>query len=91
MPDLIPKATVDAILKALANAQYRWRTVPGVAKETDLTEDVVKRAIAQAAEHVVRAAATSEEGQELYTTRDRYRQTASVSERLLGALKNRAG
>jgi hypothetical protein len=86
----VTKAIVEAVMNSLGTARFKWRTVPGVAKETGLAEEVVRRAIAQSAEQIVRSAVSSADGQELFTTRERFRQTASLSEKLLGAIKNRA-
>ena len=90
MSDEVTKSVVDAVMKSLGTEKFKWRTVVGVAKETGLPEETVRRAISQSAAQVVRSSVSSVDGQELFTTRERFRKTASVTEKLLGAIKNRA-
>ena len=81
---------IDAVLNALSNSNFKWRTIGGVAQETGLQTDVVRHAIAEAADKIVRSALPSADGKDLFTTRERFQSVASFSEKLLGAIKNRA-
>lgn len=85
-----PNSTLDAVLAALGNPKFKWRTIPGVAKTTGLSEEIVRQAMAKAADQVVRSAVPSADGQDIFTTRDRFRDTATLPEKLIGAVKNRA-
>ena len=90
MPEDLTTAQVEAVTRALENTNFRWRTVPGVAKETDLSEETVRNLLASLGDSVIRSAVPSAKGNDLFTTRRHYRATASVGEKLLGVLKNRA-
>ena len=83
-------AAQQAVLKALSNPQYRWRTIDGVAKETKLDADVVRAAIERAiGSTVVVAPLPSAEGARLFSTREHLLNTASLGEKFVSAFKNR--
>lgn len=86
--ELSPEA-IDAVLESLARSDFKWRTVAGVAEETGLTPEIVQQAISQVADRVVRSSIPSADGRDLYTTREHFRESASLSEKLLGSIKNR--
>ena len=90
MTDSSANQSLDAVLKALSSPDYKWRTIPGVAKSTGLEEDIVRQALSQAADQIVRSSVASTDGQDLFTTRERFRESATLSEKLFGAIKNRA-
>lgn len=79
-----------AVLKALAKPEFKWRTIKGVAKETGLSPEIVMRIVRDASDKVVRASSPSPEGEALYTTREHFRERASIAEKVIGAIKNRA-
>jgi hypothetical protein len=81
---------VSAVLSALAKPEFKWRTIAGVTAETGLPRESVIRALAAASDKVVRSSVPSADGQDLYTTRQHFRENASLSEKLRGAFKNRA-
>jgi hypothetical protein len=83
-PDVLKK-----VIAALENPKYKWRTIGGIAKETRLTADAVVNVLTSAAETIVRSSVPSKDGDALFTTRARFRQSASVAERLRGAFTNR--
>ena len=80
------------VIKALESPKYRWRTVRGIAKEAKLSESVVITTVnsLRQAGKVVRSQVPSDTGEELFTTRKRFRESAPLSERLLAALRNRS-
>lgn len=80
---------VATVLKALAKPDFKWRTIAGVAKETGLATDVVIKVLSLTADQVVKSSIPSADGQDLYTTRDHFREKASIGDRILGAIKNR--
>jgi hypothetical protein len=82
----------SAVLAALSNPQYEWRTVPGIARETNLEANDVISILARLAEAnlVAKSRATTREGLELYASREKIREKGNIVERLLGAINNRA-
>jgi hypothetical protein len=90
MGDIIKPDHVTAVLGALANPNYKWRTIGGVAKETGLDTKVVLNVLSTKADQIVKSSVQSLEGSDLYTTRDHLRMKASLGEKILGAIKNRA-
>lgn len=87
--DVSPQV-IEAVRMALAHTDFKWRTIAGVAKETGLTQEMVQHVIAALADEVVRSRMPAADFSELYTTREHFRKSASLGERLLGVIKNRA-
>ncbi len=89
-PNLEPK--LEAIFAALEDSRYEWRTVSGVASDTQLSrEDVLEGLIELIDSNVViRSEVPSEKGDELFTTRDHYRKFSSITNRISASLRNRA-
>jgi len=81
-----------AIVAALENSRYRWRTISGVIADTKLTRDDVLQGLAKLidADVVIRSEVPSTSGEELYTTRDHYKRFSPITKRLSAALRNRA-
>ncbi len=90
MSEPVTDSAVSAVLAALAKPEFKWRTIGGVVKDTGLAHDVVLKVIGLTADKIIKSSVPSSEGQELYTTREHFREKASVGERLLSAIKNRA-
>jgi hypothetical protein len=80
----------ELVLKALSNPKYQWRTVAGIAKETGLDPDIVTDVLGRLKDRMVRSTRSTKDGQEVFATRERFRQFASPWTKILGALKNRA-
>ncbi len=80
---------IEAIIKALENPAYMWRTIIGVATEAKLPREVVVAVIDDSPEWLVQASVPSRTGQSLFTTRQHFREHASTADKLIGALKNR--
>lgn len=78
------------VIEALEKPDFKWRTIPGVVKETGLETGIVLKVLSLAADQVVKSSTLSADGQDLYTTREHFREKASLGERLLGAIRNRA-
>lgn len=86
----VSAAAVQAVLAALSNPKFQWRTVAGVAAETSLPRDTVADVIArEIGKTIVVAPVPSPEGATLFSTREHVRKTASVAQKLVGAFKNR--
>jgi hypothetical protein len=90
MSNEVADQTVSTVLTALAKREFRWRTVAGVAKETGLAQELVIRALSAAADRIIKSSVPSVDGEDLYTTREHFRESASPGEKLRGAIKNRA-
>ncbi len=90
MSNPVSEKIISTVLTALAKPDFKWRTVAGVATETGLAQELVMQVLAAVSEKIVRSSVPSSDGQELYTTREHFRETASPGEKLLGAFKNRA-
>jgi hypothetical protein len=79
----------ELVQKALEKSEFEWRTIPGIAKETGLDPETVARVLSQLKSQVVKSSKFTKDGRQLYTTRSRYRESASPWRQLLGAIKNR--
>lgn len=86
----ITTTIINSVLEALSKPEFKWRTIEGISKETGLKSELVLKAIAEAADQIVKSPTPSEKVVDLYTTRKHFRENATISERLLGAIKNRA-
>lgn len=91
MTEPVSEDVVASVLGALGNPKFRWRTLAGVARDSGQDLETVTQVIAQVSDQVIRSSVPSSDGKDLYTTRENFRSTAPLTERLLGALKNRAG
>lgn len=76
----------DRIIKALENEKYLWRTINGIHKETDIeTEKILK--FLKGNDEIV--STTTNDGKDLYTTRNHFRKKANFREKLYGAIKGK--
>jgi hypothetical protein len=79
----------DAVLAALANEKYQWRTIDGITRETGLSRQEVASILAsELADVVIRSAVKDRHGRTLYTTRIRYKKTRTLGSRILSALSD---
>jgi predicted transcriptional regulator len=80
------------VIRALEDEKFKWRTVPGIAKSTNLDEATVRSMINQLASEgrVLKSSVDAADGSELFTTREHFKQNASVWSRLRSAFQNRA-
>lgn len=89
MPE-VPDEVVDRIMQSLENECYDWRTIQGVAREAQTTEEIVRYVFRQRADEIVESSVPSQRGDDLFTTRRRYGQHGKTVGRLFGAFKGRA-
>ncbi len=80
---------ISKVLQALESDKYKWRTVRGVAKETNLDIGTVENVLLKKQNEIVRSSVLSPRGELRYTTRKHFRRTATPMVKILGALKNR--
>jgi hypothetical protein len=76
-----------AILRALEDSRYDWRTVSGLARSTGVTEREVKKVLDAMRNQLV--SATADDGRILYTTRSHYEKTHGIRDKILSALADR--
>jgi hypothetical protein len=76
------------IQKAFNNDKYEWRTINGVAKESNVSNELVQSYIRENGSDIVKSSAHNEKGEALYTSRNNYR-NRSISERLSSIIRNR--
>lgn len=74
---------------AFENTQYEWRTVRGVAKEANVSEDHVRSYISSHGDEIVKSSARNEDGEQLYASRERYRSMTSFGSRISSSIRNR--
>ena len=79
---------VSRVINALENPNYKWRTIPGIERETGIDQQTIASIIG-ISDKVVKSSRQSIDGQELFTTRSRFNAIASSGEKLIGAIKNR--
>lgn len=81
---------VEAVLKALENVNYKWRTISGMSKETGLSAEEVLEVLRSSSGKIVKRSVPSAEGGDQFTTREHFRKKANALQKVLGAIKNRA-
>jgi ribosomal protein S25 len=81
-----------AVLTALEEPKYRWRTISGISHELRIPTSVVRQVLRSLSEDgtIIRARALSTKGQGLYTTRRHYKKSTPFWRRLSAALRVRA-
>ncbi|MCE5322248.1 hypothetical protein LLG46_02910 [bacterium] len=78
-----------AVLTALENPRYLWRTTEGIAREIDATTKEVSEQLSELKDMLVQPSRLSIDGKMLYTTRAHFRRKAPFLTKLVGALTNR--
>lgn len=82
------KLVIETINKALENPKFKYRTIPGIAKEAGISEVVVQKNINEVPDLVISTKKTNE-GLPLFTTRNHLKKAASLSERILAVITNK--
>ena len=85
----ITPATRNAVLNALEDDRYVWRTIDGIAKDTGLDSDTIWVILDDPATELLISSYPDERGRGLYTTRRHYKSKRSVGWRLLGAIADK--
>ena len=80
----------DKVIAALESPKFKWRTIKGVAGETGLDSSIVQAIISDHEDIIIRSTIPSESGESLYTTREHFRKSATIFEKIVGSLKNRS-
>ncbi len=88
----VPDEKGRAVLAALENPNYDWRTVEGLSRETGLDERTVAgviRGLTAFSDQIVQSAVPDKRGRALFTTRRHYHRGQSFFNRLLSAMSDR--
>jgi len=78
-----------AVIDAMEDARYEWRTLDGLAEQTKLPIEEIRQLIDYLQDEIIRSSVPDERGRDLYTTRKHYRQTHGLGTRLLTALSDK--
>jgi hypothetical protein len=81
--------TEEKVLKALENPKFRWRTIRGIAKETEISPEIIRTVVTMKSDRVVMASVPNTKGEALFTSRNQRRSQAGTWGRIVSALKNR--
>lgn len=81
----------QAVISALSETRYKWRTISGISKETGLSVDKIKEIIGAQSDQVVQSSALTPKGEPLFTTREKHHKETSAWSRIGLAIRNRAG
>ena len=79
----------DEVKKSLEDSRYQWRTIRGVAQETNLTHEQVQQIIKTHAQEVIKSSVAADSGEELFTTREHFRQKQSAFVKITSSLTSR--
>ena len=78
-----------AVVRALEDPRYEWRTVEGLAEQTGLSATSLRQVLEELNGEIIRSSVPDESGRALYTTRRHYRQTQGLGTRILSALSDK--
>lgn len=78
----------ELVQQAFSRPEYMWRTAEGIAKETNLSVEVVDSVIREMSHELIRSAITDEHGRARYTTLSHYRAHAGILRRVLDTLSD---
>ena len=81
-------AARNRIIQAFASSKFRWRTPRGIAKDSGVPISHVIE-ILERSDTFVRARKGNDQGEPLYTTKDKYKAEVSFGQRVLNALTNK--
>ena len=79
----------NAVLQALEDSRYEWRTIDGISQQTGIPAKKVQEILEKLPTEVVRSSIPDESGRNLYTTRKHYRDTHGLGTRILNALSDK--
>ncbi len=79
----------EKIQKALEDPKYKWRTINGVSTATGLDPVTVVSSISNHPHIVIQSTIPSTNGEELFTTREHYREKSSLFEVVVSSIKNK--
>lgn len=77
----------EAVVRALEDDRYDWRTLGGIARATGAKNPEILSLLNSMSDQIVRT--TAADGQALFTTRNHYEQTHGFGDKLLSALADK--
>ena len=77
----------SAVIHALEDKRYDWRTIKGLVKDTGAVESEIVSILNSLSDRIVRT--QDADGRSLFTTREHYNQTHSLGDKILSALADR--
>lgn len=76
-----------AVVRALEDNRYDWRTTAGVARQVGVTEPEVVSILQSMPDDILRA--KTEDGRVVFTTRKHYEKTHGLGDKILSALADK--
>lgn len=80
--DLWPK-----IRKAFENPKFKWRTIKGILDETGISVGLIEAIIVENEDELIQSRIPSDDGRDLFTTREHYKESNSFLYRFSEQLK----
>lgn len=77
------------VLTALSNPRFKWRTIGGISKETEIPPETVRQVVTVKSDRVVMSSVPNTKGEPLFALREKRRIESSAFRRIVSALKNR--
>ncbi len=77
----------SAVIAALEDGRYHWRTIKGIAKDTGAHEVEIVNILNSLSDLIVRS--QDADGRSLFTTREHYKKTHGLGDKILSALADR--
>jgi len=88
MPQAAPCLDLRAaVVQALEDDRYDWRTLGGIARATGAQNQEIVSVLNSMSDQILRT--TAADGQTLYTTRNHYEKTHDFGDKLLSALADK--
>ncbi len=84
------KEDVKDVFDKLDNPKYEWRTIEGISKEAGIDPHIVQKVLRAKGNKIIKSAYLSNSGEELYTTRRKFKKSSSFLKKMIGAVKSRA-
>ena len=86
--DYNPQQYKTLVIEALENPDYHFRTIKGLSRELSIDEDIVEKILESEdlEDKVIQCSTTDDDGQILYTTREHYKKTQPLINKILTAI-----
>ena len=78
--------TWESVRESLENPKYKWRTIRGVAKQLNCSQEEILKILAQYKNEIIKSSIPAESGEELYTTRSHYKRTTPFFDKALSSV-----
>lgn len=82
------KETKDRVIGAISESTYKWRTPRGIAKDSGVPLPQVLETL-ERSDGFVRARKGNRQGEPLYTTKEKYKKTSTLGQRIISAITNK--